>query len=177
VSFFRIPSPSGGAERAKKGRTVFFSEKLSDSRKNHTAYDKEFYAIVRALGHWRHYLISKEFILYSDHEALKFINGQHKLKPKHARWVKFLQGYTLHIKHKSDVSNQVVDALSRRHSLLSTMKVNVLGFEVIMELYVDDEFFGKIKAECAKGPYKEFMVNDRYLFYGNRLCIPNYSLR
>jgi Integrase zinc binding domain len=44
-------------------------------------------------------------------------------------------------------------------------------------LYVDDEFFGKIKDECAKGPYKEFMVNDGYLFYGNCLCIPNYSLR
>jgi Integrase zinc binding domain len=57
------------------------------------------------------------------------------------------------------------------------MKVNVLGFEVIKELYVDDEFFGKIKDECAKGPYKKFMVNDGYLFYGNRLCISNYSLR
>jgi hypothetical protein len=57
------------------------------------------------------------------------------------------------------------------------MKVNVLGFEVIKELYVEDELFGKIKAECAKESYKEFMVNDGYLFYGNRLCIPNYSLR
>jgi hypothetical protein len=44
-------------------------------------------------------------------------------------------------------------------------------------LYADDEFFGKIKAECAKGPYKEFVVNDGYIFYGNRLCIPNCSLR
>jgi RNase H-like domain found in reverse transcriptase len=123
------------------------------------------------------YLIFKEFILYSDHEALKFINGQHKLKPRHARWVKFLQGYTFHIKHKSGASNQVAYALSRRHSLLSKMKANVLRFEVIKELYVDDEFFGKIKDECAKGPYKEFMVNDGYLLYGNRLCISNYSLR
>jgi RNase H-like domain found in reverse transcriptase len=88
---------------------------------------KEFYAIVQALGHWRHYLIFKEFILYSDYEALKFINGQHKLKPRHARWVKFLQGYTFHIKHKSGSLNQVADALSRRYSLLSTMKVNVFG--------------------------------------------------
>jgi Reverse transcriptase (RNA-dependent DNA polymerase)/RNase H-like domain found in reverse transcriptase len=88
---------------------------------------KEFYAIVQALGHWRHYLIFKEFILYSDHEALKFINGQHKLKPRHARWVKFLQVYTFHIKHKSGGLNQVADALSRRYSLLSTMKVNISG--------------------------------------------------
>jgi hypothetical protein len=34
------------------------------------------------------------------------------------------------------------------------MKINILGFEGINELYVDDEFFGKIKDECAKWPYK-----------------------
>jgi RNase H-like domain found in reverse transcriptase len=148
-----------GAVLNQEGRPIaFFSEKLTNSCKNYTTYDKGFYPIVRALGHWRHYLISKEFILYSDHEALKFINRQHKLKPKHARWVKILQGYTFHIKHKSGASNQVADDLSRRHSLLSTMKVNVLGFEGIKELYVDDELFGKIKDECAKGPYKEIMV-------------------
>jgi RNase H-like domain found in reverse transcriptase len=139
----------------QEGRHIaFFSEKLSDSCKNYTTYDKEFYAIVRALGHWRHYLISKEFILYSDHKALKFINGQHKLKPRHIRWVEFFQGYKFHIKHKSGASNQVADALSRRHSLLSTMKVNIFRFEGIKELYVDDEFFDKIKDECAKGTYK-----------------------
>jgi RNase H-like domain found in reverse transcriptase len=65
-----------GAVLNQEGRPIaFFSEKLSDSRKNYITYDKEFYAIVRAFGHWRYYLISKEFILYSDHEVLKFING------------------------------------------------------------------------------------------------------
>jgi RNase H-like domain found in reverse transcriptase/Integrase zinc binding domain len=167
----------GAVLNQEGGSIAFFSEKLSDLRKNYTTYEKKFYVIVRVLGHWRHYLISKEFILYSDHEALKFINGQHKLKPRHARWVEFFQGYTFHIKHKSDASNQVADTLSRHHSLLSTMKVNVLWFEVIKELYADDDFFAKIKAECVKGSYKEFMMNDGYLFYDNRLCILNCSLR
>jgi RNase H-like domain found in reverse transcriptase len=111
----------GAVLNQEGGPIAFFSEKLSDLRKNYTTYEKKFYIIVRVLGHWRHYLISKEFILYSDHEALKFINGQHKLKPRHARWVEFFQGYTFHIKHKSGASNQVADTLSRHHSLLSTM--------------------------------------------------------
>ncbi|GJY16763.1 retrotransposon protein, putative, ty1-copia subclass [Tanacetum coccineum] len=70
---------------------AFFSEKLNDTRRRYSTYDKEFYAIVRSLEYWRHYLLPAEFILYSDHQALKFIQGQAKLKPRHAKWVETLQ--------------------------------------------------------------------------------------
>nr|GFC99054.1 putative mitochondrial protein [Tanacetum cinerariifolium] len=56
---------------SQEGHSVaFFSEELSDSRLNNTTYDVEFYAIIQALRHWQHYLVHKEFILNSDHEAL-----------------------------------------------------------------------------------------------------------
>jgi len=37
----------------------YFSEKLNDSRKNYYTYDKEFYALIRALDHWSHHLRPK----------------------------------------------------------------------------------------------------------------------
>nr|GEY36970.1 hypothetical protein [Tanacetum cinerariifolium] len=71
---------------SKSGRPItYFSEKLNDAKRRYTTYDKEFYAIIRALDHWQHYLISKEFILHSDHEALNYFQGQHKLLPRHAK--------------------------------------------------------------------------------------------
>jgi len=66
---------------------AYFSEKLSDAMRKYSTYDKEFYTIIMALEHWRHCLISWEFILRFDHEALKFIQGQHKLNPRRAKWV------------------------------------------------------------------------------------------
>nr|GEV54112.1 hypothetical protein [Tanacetum cinerariifolium] len=72
---------------------AFFSEKLNDARCKYSTYDKEFYVIVRSLDTWRHYLLSNEFVLFSDHEALKFINGKHKLKPRHAKWFSKLDCY------------------------------------------------------------------------------------
>ncbi|GJR05644.1 putative CCCH-type zinc finger family protein, partial [Tanacetum coccineum] len=167
-----------GAVLSQDNRPIaFFSEKLSKSRQKYTTYEKEFYAIVRALEHWRHYLISKEFILHSDHEALTYINGQHKLKPRHARLVEFLQAYTFHIKHKSGVTNKVANALSKRRSFLSIMKVNVHGFEIIKELYKEDKFLSKIIEQCSNGPYKEFVFHDSFLFRRNQLCIPDCSIR
>lgn len=66
----------GGVLSQRNKLVMFFSEKLNDAKKRYSTYDKEFYAIVRSLKYWRHYLILKEFILFSDHEALKYINGQ-----------------------------------------------------------------------------------------------------
>lgn len=49
----------------------------------------ELHAIMRALAHWSHYLLPKEFVLYSDHEALKYLSSQHKLNYRQAKWVDF----------------------------------------------------------------------------------------
>ncbi|GJV38726.1 zinc finger, CCHC-type containing protein [Tanacetum coccineum] len=80
----------GGVLSQNQRPIAFFSENLNDARRKYSTYDMEFYAIVRSLDTWRHYLLSNEFVLFSDHEALKFINGQHKLKPRHAKWVEFI---------------------------------------------------------------------------------------
>lgn len=69
-----------GVVLSKLGHPVsYYSEKLNDGKHRYSTYHKEFYALIRALDHWQHYLISKEFILHSDHEALKCIQGQYKL--------------------------------------------------------------------------------------------------
>jgi hypothetical protein len=52
---------------------VYFSEKLDEAKLKYSTYDKEFYAIIQVLKKWRHYLISKEFVLYSDNHALHFV--------------------------------------------------------------------------------------------------------
>jgi hypothetical protein len=52
---------------------AYFSEKLNDAKQKYSSYVKVFYAIVQALKHWRHYLMPKEFILYSDNHSFQYI--------------------------------------------------------------------------------------------------------
>ncbi|XP_038979894.1 uncharacterized protein LOC120110006 [Phoenix dactylifera] len=157
-----------GAVLSQEGRPIaFFSAKLGDGRKNYSTYDKEFYAIVEALRHWRHYLMTKEFVLYSDHEALRFLNTQHKLSARHAKWIEFLQSFTFTIRHKAGSLNQVADALSRRHALLSTLEIKVIGFDFIKDLYSNDDYFGEIWARCSNAPHEDYSIQEGYLFKGN----------
>jgi hypothetical protein len=81
-------------------------------------YDKEFYAIIQALNKWRHYLVPKEFVLYSDNQALQFLTRQEKLNQRHTKWIEFMQKFTFVIKHISGNAKKVVDALSRRILIL-----------------------------------------------------------
>jgi hypothetical protein len=63
-----------GAVLSQDNRLIaYFSEKLNESNMKYSTYDKQFYAIIHALKKWRHYLVSKEFVLYSNNHALKFI--------------------------------------------------------------------------------------------------------
>ncbi|GJX44920.1 RNA-directed DNA polymerase, partial [Tanacetum coccineum] len=170
----------GGHWRCFKSKwktSSFFNEKLNEARQKYSTYDKEFYAIIRSLEYWHHYLVSKDFILYSDHEALKYINGQHKLKRRYAKWVELMQSYSFSIKHKAGTLNKVAGALSRRQALLSVMQVQAVGFEIFKELYVDDSDFVGIWEKCQRQPSQPFVIQDGFLFKSNRLCIPSCSLR
>ena len=110
-----------GGVLSQEGQPIgFFSEKLNETKLRYSTYDKEFYAIVQAIKHWSYYLAYKEFILHTDHEALKYLNSQSNVNKRHAKWVSFLQQFFL-LKHQLGILNKVADGLSRRTNFLVEM--------------------------------------------------------
>ena len=60
---------------------------------------------------------------------------------------------------------------------MTSMQVQVVGFDVLKELYEEDADFGEIWKVYADKPFKGFVRMDGFLFKGNTLCIPSCSLR
>ncbi|XP_052725950.1 uncharacterized protein LOC128194403 [Vigna angularis] len=156
---------------------AYFSEKLRGPTLNYSTYDKELYALIRALKTWEHYLVSQEFIINTDHESLKYLKGQGKLNKRHAKWIEYLEQFQYVIKHKKGSTNVVADALSRRHALLVTLGSQILGFDDIKQLYESDPTFASTYASCLKKPLDGFYISEGYLFNKGKLCIPQGSIR
>ncbi|GJT15365.1 putative nucleotidyltransferase, ribonuclease H [Tanacetum coccineum] len=112
-----------------------------------------------------------------DKSLIQHIRTQDKVSHKHGRWLAFLKKFTFVVKHKTGVSNQAADALSRRSNLLVSMQVDVPGLDVILEKLTLDPYFSNVLQGVQSGQKPDFNIHDGFLFKGNQLCIPNTSLR
>ena len=100
------------------GRPIaFFARTLSSSERNHSAIEKEAYAIVEAIKKWRHFLLNTHFNLVTDQESVSFIFGpKHSGKVKNEkiqRWKIELSCFSYDVIYRPGPENVAADALSR----------------------------------------------------------------
>jgi hypothetical protein len=162
----------------QEGKPIaYFSEKLSGPSLNYLTYDKKLYAFLHVLETWQHYLWLKESVIHSNHESLKHIRGQAKLNKHHAKWVEFIETFPYIIKHKKGKENVIVDALSRRYTMLSQLDHKFFGLESIKELYPTDVDFKDAYENYREGrTWNKYVLQDGLLYHANKLCVPASSV-
>ena len=52
---------------------AFLSRKLNSVGKNYSVYDKELLSVIHALKHWKHFVYGREFVVRTDHQALRWL--------------------------------------------------------------------------------------------------------
>ncbi|GBG90348.1 hypothetical protein CBR_g50596 [Chara braunii] len=149
----------------------YMSKKMPSEKLAKSTYERELYALYRALVHWRHYLLGRFFYVRSDHETLRWIKAQPVLSDALKRWIQVIDMYDSQLDPIKCTYNKVVDALSRRADYLGAL---VIEFGIsndltrsLVEAYQGDpvmsEIIRRFKAKDKK-TLDEFTMVDDLLF-------------
>lgn len=92
---------------------AYFSKKLTEPQKKKKAIYLECLAIKEAVRYWQHWLIGKEFTVYSDHKPLQNMNIKARTDEELGDLTYYLSQYNFEIKYNPGKSNQEADCLSR----------------------------------------------------------------
>jgi len=97
-----------------RGPIAFLSKSWGMKSLGLSTYEKEFLALLTAVGGWRHYLKGAPFTIKTDKIRLKYLLGQKVHTSMQHKGLCKLLGLDYKIEYKQGVENKVVDALSRR---------------------------------------------------------------
>lgn len=153
-----------GASLVQNGHPVaFLSHRLTDVETRWTTGDQELLAFIIALKEWSVYLRGRNFVFYTDHEPIRYLQTKPKLNGRQARWLDLLQEYDFDVKHIPGVKNIVPDSLSRRadHVLqFKFMKLQDPQFRNrIIEGYTKDEWSQKM-IEMWSNNFSDYKSED-----------------
>jgi hypothetical protein len=104
-------------EKKYKGeeKVISFGSKiLTKEERNYCVTRKELLAVVYFLKQYRHYLLGRQFIVRTDHHALKWIFQLKDPTGQIARWQERLTDYNFEIIHRPGKKHGNADGLSRR---------------------------------------------------------------
>ena len=101
-------------KKPKLHPVVYYSATFTETERNYDIYDRELLAIMKAITHWRPYLIWTEspFTIYTDHANLLYWKSPRKLNQRTARWHSELQDYDFILEHVPGKTHTAADALS-----------------------------------------------------------------
>ncbi|KAI8499504.1 hypothetical protein Bbelb_225550 [Branchiostoma belcheri] len=95
----------------------YASKTLSKQERNWSTYDRELWAIVWSVRHYRSYLAGHHFTVITDHKPLVGLSPKlisHDPTGRRARWAIELSTYQFNITYRAGKSHDNADAMSRR---------------------------------------------------------------
>ena len=106
-------------EKGENKPVAYFSKKLTDAQKRKKAIYLECLAIKEAVKYWQHWLMGKQFTIYTDHKPLENMNIKARPDEELGDLMYYLSQYDFKIIYNPGSSNQEADCLSRNPVLES----------------------------------------------------------
>ena len=93
----------------------FFSRQLRPAETRHSATELEGLTLVKAIQHFRIYILGQEFSVETDHKALAYLHTSKHLNGWVMRWALLLQPYTFTMRHRPGARNGNADGHLGKH--------------------------------------------------------------
>lgn len=100
-------------EKGHKRAVGYFSKRTQGAEPKYHSYELETLAVVKALQHFRHYLVGVQFKVVTDCNALKSTQQKKDLLPRVARWWIYMQDFNFTLEYRKGTSMSHADYLSR----------------------------------------------------------------
>ena len=102
------------ASDGKEMVVAYGGRSLRPDERKYTVSEQECLAVVEGIKAYKEYLSFQKFTVYTDHQALKWLNSIKDPSTRLGRWAILLQEYQYEIVHKQGKVHQNADALSRQ---------------------------------------------------------------
>lgn len=97
---------------------AYFSKKLSPAQRKYTVNERECFAVICAMGHFRPYIEGTQVEVRTDDASLKWLANLKDPQGRLARWALRLQAHDIIIVHRPGSQMAVADALSRAINII-----------------------------------------------------------
>ena len=132
---------------------AYLSRALKAAEKHYSVIEKECLALVYAVHQFRHYLLGKPFIVYTDHNPLQWLSAQ-KMEGKLCRWALQLQEFEFRICYRKGSQNSNADSLSRCVHSAATGIIQGCSKEELLQAQLADPILSKIITSLQKNSRK-----------------------
>lgn len=104
----------GAVLEQEPGKIVgLYSYKLKGSELNYTIVEKELFAVIKAIEHFRKFIICSKILVKTDSKNVSYLNN--KETSRSHRWRQILNEYDIDMEHINGETNVVADYISRNY--------------------------------------------------------------
>ena len=93
---------------------AYYSRTLNKAERSYCVTRRELLAVVKSIEHFHQYLYGQNFLVRTDHAALRWLMNFKNPEGQIARWIQKLQQYQFTAEHRSGQKHGNADVLSRR---------------------------------------------------------------
>jgi hypothetical protein len=98
-------------EKGKEYVIAYAIRSNNKAERSYSSYKGECLTIVWAVIHFKPYIYGTKFILYIDHQPIKWLMTNDKLTSKLDRWAFIFQEYEFKVIHRPSVTHQNIDTM------------------------------------------------------------------